>query len=216
MPAPLIRRRCPPDDAIRAWLAALPDAPPPYPAAGATRDAPTDGTRPPGVPAGWNVDHRRAALGAGDAVYAAARAALWAFAPLDIGWVRPVTTTATPVVGARGAMVVAAFGTVWVNAWRIVYVDDDVTRADGTRRSAFAYGTLAAHAERGEERFAVEQAPDGGVWYDVVAFSRPHHPLARLGGPVTRRLQKRFGPASEARMKAAVAAAAGQTGPTVG
>jgi len=103
-------------------------------------------------------------------------------------------------------MVVAAFGTVWVNAWRIVYVDDDVTLADGTRRTAFAYGTLDAHAERGEERFAIERTPDGDVWYDVVAFSRPHHWLARLGGPVTRALQKRFGPASVARLRAAVAA----------
>ncbi len=200
MRAPLIRLRCPTGDAIRAWLAAQPDDPPPYPAAGATRAA--VGGRLAGVPAGWNVDHHRVRLGDGPAVYAAARAALWAFEPLDIGWVRPVTTTAMPVVGARGAMIVAVFGTVWVNAWRIVYVDDDVALPDGGRRTAFGYGTMAAHAERGEERFAVELAADGAVWYDIAAFSRPHHPAARLGGPVTRWLQRRFAPASAARLRA--------------
>lgn len=200
MTAPRIRITSPAADDVRAWLHAQPDAPPPYPAAGSTRDAPTDGSRPPGVPAGWNVDHRRVRLGEGEAVYDAARAALMAYVPLDIGWVWPVTTTPHPEPDARGAMLVRAFGLTWVNAWRIVYVDDDLALPDGTRRTAFAYGTLEAHAERGEERFMVELRPDGSVWYDVLAFSRPHHWLARLGGPVTRWVQKRFGPASVGRM----------------
>ncbi|MCC7020442.1 MAG: YndJ family transporter [Ardenticatenales bacterium] len=204
MPAPQIRLTSPPADDVRAWLIAQPDAPPPYPASGATRNAPTDGRPPPGVPAGWNVDHRRVHIGDGEAVYAAAHAALLTFAPLDIGWVWPVTTTPKPEPTTRGAMIVRAFGMVWVNAWRIVYVDDDVATADGGRRTAFAYGTMEAHAERGEERFMVEMLPDGSVWYDILAFSHPHHALARLGGPVTRWVQRRFGPASVGRMREVV------------
>ena len=59
----------------------------------------------------------------------------------------------------------------------------------------FAYGTLPEHAESGEERFLIEwdRAGDGGVWYDILAFSRPRQFLARLGHPWVRRLQKRFG-----------------------
>lgn len=204
MPSPLIRLTRPADAAVRAWLAAQPDEPLPYPAPGRTRGAPADGSRPSGVPMDWNLDHRRVLLGQGERVYDAARTALWRFAPLDIGWVRPVTTAERPIPDTRGAMLVHACGLWWVNAWRIVYVDDDAALPDGGRRSAFAYGTLAAHAERGEERFLVELLPDGGVWYDVLAYSRPHHWLARLGGPVTRRLQLRFGPASVARMRETV------------
>ena len=203
MPSPQIRLTRPTDAAVRAWLAAQPDAPPPYPAAGSTRDAPADGARPAGVPHDWNLDHRRVLLGHGEKVYQAARAALWRFVPLDIGWVQPVTMGDLPIVDSRGAMLVHAFGLWWINAWRMVYVDDDIALPGGGRRSAFAYGTLAAHAERGEERFLVELLPDGRVWYDVLAFSRPHHWLARLGGPVTRWLQLRFGPASVERMREA-------------
>jgi uncharacterized protein (UPF0548 family) len=62
---------------------------------------------------------------------------------------------------------------------------------DDPGRFGFAYGTLAVHPARGEEAFVVERTPEGGVRAQVVAFSRPHHPLVRLGGPVARRQQAR-------------------------
>ncbi|MEK6323521.1 MAG: DUF1990 family protein [Acidobacteriota bacterium] len=33
---------------------------------------------------------------------------------------------------------------------------------------------------------------DDSVWYDIYAYSRPNHLIAKLGYPVTRLLQKRF------------------------
>lgn len=54
----------------------------------------------------------------------------------------------------------------------------------------FAYGTLPAHPEQGEEIFVVRRSA-GRVTFEVAAFSRPRDPLARLGGPVTRWLQVR-------------------------
>jgi uncharacterized protein (UPF0548 family) len=33
---------------------------------------------------------------------------------------------------------------------------------------------------------------DDSVWYDLLAFSLPRHPLARLGAPLSRRLQRQF------------------------
>ena len=54
----------------------------------------------------------------------------------------------------------------------------------------FAYGTLPAHPEEGEEIFLVRRAA-GRVTFEVAAFSRARDPLARLGGPVTRWLQVR-------------------------
>jgi len=60
-------------------------------------------------------------------------------------------------------------------------------------RFGFAYGTLAEHAESGEERFTVEwNRDDDSVWYDILAFSRPRQMLARVGYPVSRSLQRKF------------------------
>jgi uncharacterized protein (UPF0548 family) len=64
---------------------------------------------------------------------------------------------------------------------------------------------LPDHAETGEERFAVELQPeDETVWYDIYAFSKPNG-LARLGYPISRRLQKRFARDSQQAMRRAVA-----------
>ena len=89
-----------------------------------------------------------------------------------------------------------------LNACRIVYVVDE---SQPIRRFGFAYGTLPDHVESGEERFVVEwdEASDE-VWYDIFAFSRPRHPLIRLGNPYMRRLQQRFGRESAAAMARAV------------
>lgn len=59
--------------------------------------------------------------------------------------------------------------------------------------------------EPSEERFTVEwNRVDGSVWYDLYAFSRPWHPLARLGYPLGRALQKRFARDSKHAMVRAV------------
>jgi uncharacterized protein (UPF0548 family) len=71
-----------------------------------------------------------------------------------------------------------------------VYVVDEEGPME---RFGFAYGTLAEHAESGEERFTVEwNRYDDSVWYDILAFSRPRQMLARLGHPVSRLLQRKF------------------------
>ena len=78
----------------------------------------------------------------------------------------------------------------WLNASRIIYVIDE---SAPVQRFGFAYGTLPGHAECGEERFLIEwDQAEGSVWYDILAFSRPRHPLARLGYPLSRLVQKRF------------------------
>ena len=63
----------------------------------------------------------------------------------------------------------------------------------GATRHGFAYGTLPHHMETGEERFAIvwDRATDH-VSFEIVAFSRPRHPLARLGYPYVRHMQGAF------------------------
>jgi uncharacterized protein (UPF0548 family) len=61
-------------------------------------------------------------------------------------------------------------------------------------RFGFAYGTLPDHAAIGEERFLIEwNHDDDSVWFDILAFSKPRHFLVRLGYPIVRLTQKRFG-----------------------
>lgn len=57
-------------------------------------------------------------------------------------------------------------------------------------RVGFAYGTLAGHPERGEERFEVVLRADGAVEARIRAFSRPGRWFTHLAGPVGRRLQQ--------------------------
>jgi len=69
-------------------------------------------------------------------------------------------------------------------AGRVVYVTDQ------PEKYGFAYGTLPAHPEQGEEAFHVA-GDRGRLVFALTAFSRPRHPAARLGGPLTRALQLR-------------------------
>ena len=107
----------------------------------------------------------------------------------------------TPIkVGQVVAVVARLFGTWWLNACRILYVVDEADKF------GFAYGTLPDHAEDGRgERLQVEwDRHDDSIWYDIVAFSRPRHFLARLGYPYTRLVQRRFARDSAAMMLRAV------------
>jgi uncharacterized protein (UPF0548 family) len=60
---------------------------------------------------------------------------------------------------------------------------------DDPRRFGFAYGTLPGHPESEEEAFTIENNDQAGVIFQIVAFSGPAATLARLGTPVSRRVQ---------------------------
>jgi uncharacterized protein (UPF0548 family) len=192
---PQLRRASP--DVIRAFLEAQSQLSFSYAAVGATATTP---------PARYTVDHSRVLLGNGEAVFYAAIAALSRWEHFRLGWVEAHPQTDKIKTGATVAVVARIFGLSWLNACRIVYVVDDVQPP--FRRWGFAYGTLPGHAESGEERFMIEwDQTTGEVWYDIIAFSRPRHVLARLGYPVTRQFQKRFARDSAAAMVRAVASA---------
>src|ERR687894_409824 len=101
-----------------------------------------------------------------------------------------------------GGSLACLLGLWWLNACRIVYVVDE---EGPVTRFGFANGTLPGHAGVGEERFLIEwDRASGEVWYDILAFSRPHVFLSRLGYPYLRRVQGRFGRESTAAMVRAV------------
>jgi uncharacterized protein (UPF0548 family) len=154
------------------------------------------------LPAGFVVDRTRIKLGEGEPVFQAARAALQRWKQFDLGWLE-VWSPETPIqTGGMVAIVARAMGLWWLNACKIVYVVDD---SGPISRFGLAYGTLPCHAGRGEERFLVEwDQADNSVWYGILAFSRPSHFLTRLGYPIVRQTQKRFGRESAAAMLKAV------------
>lgn len=157
-------------------------------------------TRHPPIP-GYTVDHYRIQLGVGSQAFQAARAALQQWKMFDLGWVQ-LSWPETPIeVGATVAVRVKHLGFWSLNACRIVYLSKESAQGESF---GFAYGTLPAHGERGEERFQVMWNPeDGKVWYDVLAMSRPGF-WAQWLYPYTRRLQKRFGADSQRAMLKAV------------
>jgi uncharacterized protein (UPF0548 family) len=160
-----------------------------YTAIGATATVP---------PAGYAVNHTRVKLGEGEKVFAKARTALERWVQFRLGWVEAYPPETQLRTGEVVALIARPFGLWSLNACRIVYVMDE---PGPVRQFGFAYGTLPDHAATGEERFLVEwDQASGEVWYDILAFSRPHQLLSRLGYWYMRRVQRRFGSESAAAM----------------
>ena len=189
----MLSLRRPPAERIREFLASQSKLGFTYTAVGATASVP---------PAGYAVDHTRFRLGQGEEVFSKAKAALGRWEQFRLGWVEAWPPETPIETGEVVAVVARKLGLWCLNACRIVYVVDE---PGSVSRYGFAYGTLPDHAETGEERFLVEwDRASGTVWYDILAFSRPHQLMTRLGYPCTRRLQKKFRTESAAAMSRAV------------
>jgi uncharacterized protein (UPF0548 family) len=161
-----------------------------YSAVAATRDD---------APPGYTVDYNRILIGRGRKQFNAARAAIDEWKMFDLDWISLLPQRPSVQVGTAVAVVVRHLGFWSVNISRIVYVIDEESKY------GFAYGTSLCHSEEGEERFLVEHDPTTDeVWYDLYAFSKPKHPLARIGYPIARYLQKRFARESLAAIRRAV------------
>lgn len=163
-----------------------------YREVGATRGRP---------PEGYAFDDNMVQLGAGAEVFARGCAALRAWRMFPAPWTMIRPEHAPINEGQTVAMVAHALGGWWLNTCRIVHVVDE---AAPTRRWGFAYGTLHAHVEQGEEFFSIEWWADDTVWYRVEAFSRPRYWPVRLAAPLARSLQRKFVRDSKAAMLQAV------------
>lgn len=135
------------------------------------------------LPAGFRCDHREILIPGRPECFEIARRGLLTWqAHRGIG--AAVAPDDPPAVGAS-VVVSVALGPLTVLApCRVVVVVDE------PERYGFAYGTLPGHPEQGEEAFIVERCADG-VWFRIVAFSRPAELPAKLGGPFSRLIQRR-------------------------
>jgi uncharacterized protein (UPF0548 family) len=134
---------------------------------------------------GFTTQRHERRLGAGPEAFAAGVEGLRRWEAHRGAGVRIVPDAAPLESGATVLVAVRLLGLHMVAPCRIVYVTDE------PERFGFAYGTLPGHPEAGEESFHVEQRRDG-VFFVINGFFRMVHPLARLGGPVSGRLQRRI------------------------
>jgi uncharacterized protein (UPF0548 family) len=183
--------RRPSETRIREMLESLSQAGFSYPEVGATRTL---------LPRRYNVDHERTLLGHGAASFSSAKDAIQRWEMFHNGWTDLCWPDAPIERGVTVAVLAHTFGFYSVNVCRIVYGIDEL------HCFGFAYGTLPAHAETGEERFLVEWLEDGSVWFDVLAFSRARHFPAKIGAPFVRRFQRQFRRDACRAMRLAVAA----------
>ena len=179
-------------DVVRRFLSAQEGQPYSYPEVGGSRQEP---------PTGYAIHHSRVELGLGAAAFERARGALQSWKMFDMPWVDLCWPNAPIAAGATVAVVISHLGFWSVDPCRVVYV---IQETGLVQKFEFAYGTLPEHKEVGEERFTVEyDTRNQVVWYDLFSFSRPG-PIARLGYPFARALQKRFARDSQGAMKRAV------------
>jgi uncharacterized protein (UPF0548 family) len=141
------------------------------------------------LPAGYHHVRAATVLGPGERAFAAAVAGMRGWQLHRRQGFRVVPADAPIAVGTVVAVDVPLAALHVIATCRITWVVDE------PGRFGFGYGTLPVHPESGEEAFVVEHAPSGGGGGDVTlaitAFSRPRHPLVRLGGPIARWQQAR-------------------------
>ncbi len=173
--------RRPTDRQLSHFLARQRTAPLTYTEVGASFTSTPNGELPD------NYHHVRAGtdLGVGDDVWQRACTGIRAWAA-HRGAGMTVVPADAPIVEGTTVAVLTSIGPLHVlSACRIVRVVDEPDRY------GFAYGTLPPHPEEGEEHFLVTRGSDARVRFDVVAFSRAHDLLTKLGGPIPRRIQAR-------------------------
>jgi uncharacterized protein (UPF0548 family) len=177
----VFRLRAPDPEHLSHFLARERTSPLTYAEVGASFTTTPNGD----LPAGYHHVRAGIDLGHGDDVWDRACTGIRAWAA-HRGAGMTVVPADAPIAEGTTVGVLTKVGPMHVlAACRIVRVVDEPDRF------GFAYGTLPSHPEEGEEHFVVTRASDGTVRFDVVAFSRPHDLLTKLGGPIPRRLQAR-------------------------
>jgi uncharacterized protein (UPF0548 family) len=179
--------RAPSRDRLDAVLAASAGAAFTYDEVGASE--PLAGHARPGatLPEGYRHGRWAGVVGEGESDFDRARAALRAWSQHREQGFTVVPDDPPITVGTEVLTVLRVPPVNVLAVCRVVWVVDEADRF------GFAYGTLPTHPASGEEAFVVVRTPSGRVEFQVTVFSRAHHPLMRLGGPLARWQQGRAG-----------------------
>ncbi len=154
-------------------------------------------------PVGYPINRYRKELGKGQQTYKNAVKALCSWQMYALDWTRLYPSNAPIKEGEVVATLVKHLGFWSINPCRIIYLIDE--ESEKLNRYGFAFGTLPAHSEQGEEQFLVEWDKEGDtVWYELYAFAKPQNWLAKIGFPFVSFLQKHFAAQSYRAMLKAV------------
>jgi uncharacterized protein (UPF0548 family) len=125
------------------------------------------------------VDRYHMKLGAGTEAYARAVEALRRWRQFELRWVRLLPPRVPSEVGMPVGILAWHSGFWSLNHARVAYL---VEETGDVERFGYGYGTLPGHSQRDEGCFGVEwNRQDDSVHHDVLAFSRPNHPLDWIG-----------------------------------
>lgn len=148
-------------------------------------------------PEGYTINQSRAVIGTGEPCFRRAKEAIRNCQMLNVGWLQAVHFAGPIINDSLVPTLVWTMGLYALNVARVVYVDD----VEGANQFGFGYGTLSEYPVSGEERFTVKFDPTtGDVSYELFSFSKPASLLTRIGWPVVRMSQRRFGRDSIAAM----------------
>jgi uncharacterized protein (UPF0548 family) len=122
-------------------------------------------------------------IGAGRAAFDRAADALMHWTVQQVAGIRLTASTERVAIGAEslGRLGLGPLGI--AVPCRVVWLTEEPDRV------GYAYGTLDGHPEHGEEAFVLALENESVV-FTIRAFSRPATWYTRLGGPVTRVLQR--------------------------
>jgi uncharacterized protein (UPF0548 family) len=139
------------------------------------------------LPFGFVHDRSRSCIGQGAPAFASAKQGFRQWAMFNLGWARIANPSAPIMTGQIIAMEAQTLELWTLNLSRIMETVDTASSF------GFLYATTPLHVEQGAERFLLEFDPaTGDVHYLLEAISRPRHPLARLGLPISRHFQHQF------------------------
>ena len=185
----------PSEKEITDFLAAQSDLPFSYQDVGATKGH--------NAPDGYPINHYRKELGNGEQTYKKAIKAIESWKMYDLDWTELCWANTAIKEGEIVATLANHLGFWSLNPCRIIYLVDEEN--ERLKRFGFAFGTLPDHSEEGEEQFIVElDKTSNKVWFEIYAFAKPHHWMAKIGFPFVHYLQKQFAKESYRAMLKAV------------
>lgn len=164
-----------------------------YPQLGRTRILAEEPTGAGGWPDGFDHVDLQIRVGTGDADFKALAEGIMTWQIQRRAGLR----VSAPPRAAVGAVIVSGFGVGNLRLpipCEVVWALEPagIVRTDGVEveLAGFGYGTLPGHPALGEESFIAMKTPDGGVYFRLLAFSRPSRLLFKLGAPVARFTQR--------------------------
>lgn len=164
-----------------------------YPQMGRTRIIASEPSGAGVWPEGFAHVDQQIRVGSGDETFAALCEGIMTFQIQRRSGLR----VSAPPRAVPGAPVVSGFGVANLRLpipCKVVWALEPtaLVRTDGEEitLAGFGYGTLPGHPALGEEAFIAMKLSDGGVYFRILAFSKPAGFIFKLGAPVTKLTQR--------------------------